>query len=227
MAASWDLVEVNLTKLIADSNPKITMCRSILTVTVSIIFGTLALLPLALASCQWSALRNAADTYYESQTSGELDLSYFGAAAIVYKENNKTVDIKKGILSKPLKVDLQHSAIDQTGCASYTELIVTDPKNPFVIATQIHYNPSGTISSRVHIIEMDVIITTTGDLHFNATKRLGYLTAENWGTLPRIRRLPRPMEQPCDERHSPMGHALLTAGRRRILGRLVQRGHTI
>ncbi|KAK3374615.1 hypothetical protein B0H63DRAFT_399684 [Podospora didyma] len=152
---------------------------------VLIISGILALFPpLALATCQQSALRIAADLYYKTQTSADIDASFLGTG-VQYLENSRQVDIKTGLLSQKLAVDYVHSIIDQDGCAVFTELIVTNPANPYVINAQIFYKedagaPSG---DHVDVLKVDTVVATTGDWEFNATARLAYVSRENWGPL--------------------------------------------
>ncbi len=47
-----------------------------------------------------------------------------------YSENRKPRDIRAGILARPLRIDHSRSLLDTTQCATYTELVVTDPRAP-------------------------------------------------------------------------------------------------
>ncbi|KAM7190881.1 hypothetical protein V8F33_009192 [Rhypophila sp. PSN 637] len=122
------------------------------------------------------------DTYIESQTFGELDPS-LASEGVIYRENGKVVDIKKGLLSRSLKVDFSHTIIDQTECASFTKLVVADAKNPYVIGTQIFYND--TVDGLLTTDVVDVIVTTTDNSQFDAAQALGHVEAEDWSSLGR------------------------------------------
>lgn len=124
-------------------------------------------------------MQDATDAYLESQTSGK-PYAMFLSDHLVYRENNRAISPKAGIINKPLTIAHQHRLYDQDGCATYTELIVTDPKNPYVIGTQLHFNQS---AGGVTVTGLDSIVTTTGDWLFNATKMLSYVVKENWDTI--------------------------------------------
>lgn len=146
------------------------------------VFILAALAPSALAVCQWASLRQMTDTCIESQTFGELDPSLL-PNGIIYKENNKVVDIKKGLLSSSLQIDYLHTIVDQTQCATYTKLVVAYAKNPYVIGTQLHYND--TVDAELTTSLIDVIITTTGDSQFDAAQTLDHVKAEDRSSLAR------------------------------------------
>lgn len=130
------------------------------------------------ADCTREGLLAAASSYVTAQTSGKQDgLSL--ASNFKYQENNKASDIKKGVLSGALKIDLNRSTADTTACASYTMLISTTGSKPYVISTQIRHNDNDTST----IALIDTIAATTGDLFFNAKQTLGYIQKENWGTI--------------------------------------------
>lgn len=139
-----------------------------------------ALARIAFADCQWSALQDATDDYISSQEDGKpSDLIL--ADGVTYRENNKIVsDIASGILGQPLKIDSSRKIFDQPNCATFTEIVVTDEENPYVIGTQLHFDGSG---DNITLALIDTIATTTGDWLFNATKSLGYIEQENWGTI--------------------------------------------
>jgi hypothetical protein len=125
-------------------------------------------------------MQDATDAYLESQTSGK-PYAMFLSDKIVYRENNRIIDPKAGIITKPLTIAHQHRLIDQDGCASYIEQIVTDPASPYVIGTQLRFNETRT---GVVVAGIDSVVTTTGDWLFNASKTLSYVLRENWDTIP-------------------------------------------
>ncbi|KAF9529214.1 hypothetical protein CPB83DRAFT_852869 [Crepidotus variabilis] len=132
-----------------------------------------------MAACTYEALQNATSNYVASRGSGQVDTL---ASPTVYTENYKTVDVKSGVLAKPLKIDNSRSTHDTTNCASYTELIITDKAHPYVIGTQIHYTEDGKIS------KVDSIVTDQGDWLFNATGTLYWAKQESWATIPEASR---------------------------------------
>jgi len=140
----------------------------------------------ALARCQWSHLQDATDAYLESQTSGK-PYDIFLSDKVVYRENNRVMSPKAGIITKPLEIAHQHRLYDQDDCATYTEQIITDPKNPYVIGTQLRFNESDV---GVTVTSIDSIVTTTGDWLFNASQTLAHVLAEDWNTIPSDRGAP-------------------------------------
>jgi hypothetical protein len=48
------------------------------------------------------------------------------AKGVAYIENMQVVDIKSGVIQKPLKIDFHRTLIDPAACQSFTEAIVTD-----------------------------------------------------------------------------------------------------
>ena len=145
--------------------------------TLSIIFSLLAL---ASAECTREGLLAAANTYITAQTSGQQTSLGLSTTNFTYQENNKVIDIKKGVLSQALKIDLSRSTADTIACASYTMLISSTGSKPYVLATQIRHADNDT--SIITLI--DTIAATTGSLFFNASKTLGYIKAEDWSTVP-------------------------------------------
>lgn len=143
----------------------------------------LTLLSLATASfaanCTRDSLLAAAQTYIAAQTAGNPSLLPLSATNFTYLENNRPGSVTQGVLSTPLKIDLNRSTADTVACASYTMLISATGAKPYVLGTQIrHHNGSSAIAV------IDTIAATTGSLFFDAAKTLGYVRNEDWGTLP-------------------------------------------
>ncbi|ORY58392.1 uncharacterized protein BCR38DRAFT_460767 [Pseudomassariella vexata] len=134
------------------------------------------LLYLASAECNRTELLAFVDGYVAAQNMGFL--GYLEGADpynFSYLENNKSREITTGVLGKILHVDRQYTAIDLVNCATFTELIITDPAHPYVIGTQIRHQTDG---RGVYLI--DSIVSTTGSWLFNASQTLSYATKENW-----------------------------------------------
>lgn len=148
--------------------------------------GVLAVIQSSLAqrgaiNCQWSALRMQTDIYIESQTYGEVDPMLVSNSPL-YRENYKQRDINTSFLTTPLKVDYARTFVDQQDCKTYTQLIVTDPKNPYIIGTQISFNDTGIRGLKAKIIDV-VISRPATEPQFNATKTLAYVDAEDWSAI--------------------------------------------
>jgi hypothetical protein len=138
-----------------------------------------ALVPASMAACTLANLQDAANTYLSSVTAGAPQPALANAT---YQENNKAVDIKKGLLSQAMKIDHNKTTFDTTACATYAELIITNPKAPYVIGTQVRLDANNNIDV------VDTIATSTGDWQFNATKSLSLILKEDWGTIPAEKR---------------------------------------
>lgn len=97
----------------------------------------------ASAACTRASLKAVIDSYIAAQTAGQPSF----AANATYTENRKKVGVSSGIFSKPLKIDHARSQYDVVQCAAFSELIVTNPAAPYVIATQLRVdNNTNTIS---------------------------------------------------------------------------------
>ncbi|KAK4450276.1 hypothetical protein QBC34DRAFT_493955 [Podospora aff. communis PSN243] len=132
----------------------------------------------AAAECTRESLLATAEKYIAAQNSGNLaDLQkFFTTTNFTYQENNQIIDLQKGVLAKPLKIEYSRSSADTVACASYTELVALTP-TPYVIGTQIRHDGSGEVTM------VDSIVATTGALFFNASATLGYFKSENWKPL--------------------------------------------
>lgn len=135
--------------------------------------------PTARADCTREGLLAAADAYVAALTAGKTDGLKLASDNFTYTENNKKADITKGVLTQPLKIDLNRSTADTVACASYTMVISSSGSKPYVLSTQIRHPGSDT--STISMIE--TIAATTGSLFFNAKQTLGYIQKENWGTI--------------------------------------------
>ncbi|GAB1311773.1 H/ACA snoRNP pseudouridylase subunit [Madurella fahalii] len=136
------------------------------------------------AECTRESLLAAADSYIAAISSGKIDGLKLSTSNFTYQENNKEADINHGVLSQPLKIDLNRSTADTVACASYTLIISADGPKPYVLATQIRHPGNDTST----ITMIDTIAATTGSLFFNAKKTLEYIQKENWGPIPEAER---------------------------------------
>lgn len=135
------------------------------------------------AECSRAVLVEAADAYVAAQTAGNLDLlQKVVAGNWEYEENNKRIDVKKGVLTKKLKIDHRRTNFDLVACATYTELIAASPANPYVIGTQIRHGPDGLVTL------IDSVASTTKSWLFDAQKTLDYALQEKWEPIPEGKR---------------------------------------
>lgn len=134
----------------------------------------------AQVSCSREGLQKAVDTYLEAQGKGDISGMPL-ATNIGYWENIAAADIKTSILTKPMKIDHSRSLFDPSTCQSFTEVIVTNKAEPYVLGTRLRVNHD-------KIAEVEVLWTTTGYWLFNADAYLQYSSSENWGTIPAVNR---------------------------------------
>jgi hypothetical protein len=130
----------------------------------------------AQVSCTRGGLKRATDMYIEAQTSGDtsgLPLP----ASVGYWENETLMNISEGIINTPMTINHHRSIYDEETCQSFTEVIVTDKDNPYVLGTRMRVNHE-------MIAEIEILWTTTGYWLFNAEAYLNYSSAEDWGPIP-------------------------------------------
>jgi len=131
----------------------------------------------ASAACTREALKAITEELLAAQTAGQANLSSL-SDKVAYSENRKTVDIKSGILTKPMKIDHARSQHDTIQCAAFSEFIVANSGTPYVITTQLRLDNTTKVS------QMDTIWTTKGDWLFNATGTLYWASREKWNIIP-------------------------------------------
>ncbi|KAF1832906.1 hypothetical protein BDW02DRAFT_407397 [Decorospora gaudefroyi] len=137
----------------------------------------------ASAACSRESLKAITDELLAAQTAGQPTFSSL-SDNVAYTENRKSVDIKTGLLSKPMKVDHARSQHDTTQCATFSEFIVTNAAAPYVIATQMRLDNS----SSPQVSQIDTIWTSTGDWLFNVTGTYYWATQEKWDLIPANKR---------------------------------------
>jgi hypothetical protein len=131
-------------------------------------------------SCVRGGLQRAVNLYVEAQTKG--DTSGLPLANTVgYIENMERTDINAGVIKKPLKIAHHRSLLDEATCQTFTEVIVTDAANPYVLGTRMRVNHD-------KIVEIEILWTTTGYWLFNADNYLKYSSMEDWSPIPADKR---------------------------------------
>jgi hypothetical protein len=130
----------------------------------------------AQVSCSREGLQRAVDLYIAAQTTGDTSGMPL-AAGLGYLENVAPADINKGLIRTPMKIDHHRSLFDLSSCQTFTEVIVTDKANPYVLGTRLRVNHD-------KIAEIEILWTTTGYWLFNADAYLKYSASEKWDTIP-------------------------------------------
>ena len=134
----------------------------------------------AQVSCTRDGLKAATDLYIAAQTKGDtagLPL----ATGLGYVENFKTININDGLIKKAMKIDHHRSLLDTSTCQTFTEVIVSDKANPYVLGTRLRINHG-------LIAEIEMLWTTTGCWLFNADNYLKYSSTEDWSAIPAAKR---------------------------------------
>ncbi len=136
----------------------------------------------ASAACRRETLQKLTDKYVQAQTDGKASLLPLQKGAS-YGQNDQAMDIAKGLLSVPLKVDFTRSFYDTTQCATFTELIAATDPHPYVIHTRMEASRNGRTVSK-----MESVVTNAGDWMFGATEHLATSRTEKWDEIPRDKR---------------------------------------
>ena len=131
-------------------------------------------------SCSREGLQRAVDLYIAAQTKGDTSGMPL-AAGLGYMENVARADIDNGLIKKAMKIDHHRSLLDPVTCQTFTEVIVTNKENPYVLGTRLRVNHD-------KIAEIEILWTTTGYWLFNADAYLKYSSTEKWDTIPADKR---------------------------------------
>lgn len=131
-------------------------------------------------SCTRGGLQRAVNLYIEAQTNGDASALPL-AQGVGYIENMAPADINAGMLTKALEIDHHRSLLDEYTCQTFTEVIVADDENPYVLGTRLRVNHD-------KIAEVEILWTTTGYWLFNADNYLKYSSTENWDPIPAEKR---------------------------------------
>ncbi|KAH7112952.1 hypothetical protein B0J11DRAFT_184017 [Dendryphion nanum] len=146
---------------------------------------TILVTTISALECTRQILQETVDKYISAQSSGKTSNFDNLSNTITYLENNKTSSMATGLLVSPLIIDTHRSILDTTACRTFTEFIVTDPKHPYVVHTQMALNGDGEVTL------FDSIVTDKGDWAFNATGYKYWNSIETWDPIPERKRLTR------------------------------------
>lgn len=150
-------------------------------VVCSIAFAGAAFASDASAECSRKTLQKLADSYVKAQTAGTPTKVPLAKGAS-YAENDKAMDIDKGVLAGALKVDFTRSFYDTTQCAAFTELVAATDPHPYVIHTRMEATKNGKVT------KMESVVTDAGDWVFGAPEHLAVTRIEKWDEIPKDKR---------------------------------------
>jgi hypothetical protein len=145
-------------------------------VSAAAMWGVLASPASAQSRCTRADLQSAVDGYLAAQAKGSASGLSLSAGA-TYVENMEPAAVERGILSSALKIDFHRSLLDVSACETFTEVIVTDKRHPYVLGIRLK------VADR-KISEIEALVTDQGDWLFNADNYLKYSPGENWGVIP-------------------------------------------
>jgi hypothetical protein len=135
--------------------------------------------------CTRSHLQSVATQYVDLMATGQHDRFENLAYSMQYIENNKTSTILNGTPAFGMTMDANRSMYDTTQCKTFTEIIVTDSKHPYVIHTQM------TLDNEGNVVLIDSLVTDKGDWAFNATGTKYWNSRESWEPIPDDKRSSR------------------------------------
>lgn len=173
--------------LLLDTKPVITML--LLSTLFSLTPFALGAPTTLLETCDRDFLKSQAASYVAAQKAGTPSLltNSSSSSSIAYTQNFKTASLTTGILSTPLRIDHNRSTYDTTQCATYTELITTEPNKQHVIGTQMRFSPES-----LTLTKIETIITSKGDWLFDPSSTLKYSSQESssglWDEIPPSKR---------------------------------------
>jgi hypothetical protein len=139
--------------------------------------------------CSRERLVEIADQYRASQASGRaiMHMRPMGEWVNYYENFELSSMTFGGVIATPQKVGWDRSFYDTASCAVYVESIITNPEQPYVLASIVRGtgavgSPTGTIGG------FDVITSSTKDWLFDANRTLYYAQREDWSDIPEARR---------------------------------------
>ncbi len=139
-------------------------------------------------SCTREGLQGCRRSLHSRSSQGDTDGLAKGdtdglplAKGLAYIENFKATNIDDGLIKKAMKIDHHRSLVDTSTCQTFTEVIVADKSNPYVLGTRLRVN-------HALIAEIEMLWTTTGYWLFNADNYLKYSSTEDWGAIPAAKR---------------------------------------
>lgn len=127
-------------------------------------------------SCTRGGLQNAVDLYIDAQRAGDTsDLPL--AQGLGYIENMEPAAIDDGLINNALGIDHHRSIFDTATCQTFTEVIVSNDDDPYILGTRLRVNHD-------KIAEIEILWTTEGYWLFDDEAYLEYSSAEDWDPIP-------------------------------------------
>jgi hypothetical protein len=151
------------------------------TIKGALVLAGLAFATNAQAACSRAMLQKLDNAYVKAQAGGKASLLPLAKGAS-YSENDRVMDIAKGVLAGPLKVDFTRGLYDTTQCIAFTELVAATDPHPYVILTRMQATSTGKISG------IESVVTDAGDWVFDAGKYLAVTRTQNWSEIPANKR---------------------------------------
>lgn len=144
--------------------------------------GVLSLISTVLATCgtptcDLPTLQETALQWDQFITTGDLSTITNLSHNLTYLENDQPANIHQGFAAVGLTISANRTFYDTARCKFFSEHVITDPANPYVIATQAY------ISNNI-LETLDVLVTQPGDLFFNATEYQTNAYAQTWDEIP-------------------------------------------
>ncbi len=133
--------------------------------------------------CTRAGLQAAVDSYLSAQKAGNPAKMLLDPQ-VKFFENMTETKKEKGLWNAPLPIAFHRSFLDVNSCRTFTEVIVTEGAQPYVLGTRLKVE-DGRIS------EIDSLVTKKGDWLFNADDYLKYSKAEDWRVLNKNERVDR------------------------------------
>ena len=133
--------------------------------------------------CTRAVLQTAVDSYLAAQGAGNPSKMSL-ASQVKYFENLIEIKKDKGLWNTPLPIAFHRSLLDVDSCRTFTEVIVTEGGNPYVLGTRLKVENG-------KITEIESLVTKKGDWAFNADNYLKYSKAEDWRVLNADERIDR------------------------------------
>ena len=125
--------------------------------------------------CDRAMLMAATDSYIAAQEAGDLSKMAL-AEKVKYMEDMSETTQDKGMWNTPLKIAHHKSIYDTVRCKTFTEVIVTEGPEKYVLGTRLKVDKG-------KVKEIDSLVTSKKDWLFNADDYLKYSTAEDWPVL--------------------------------------------
>ncbi len=133
--------------------------------------------------CTRAMLQATVDSYVAAQGAGNLSKLSL-ASKVKYTENMTEIKKEQGLWNTPLPIAFHRSFLDPDACRTFTEVVVTEGANQYVIGTRLKVE-DGKVS------EIESLFTKKGDWLFNADNYLKYSKAEDWRVLNANERIDR------------------------------------